>query len=208
MYLGVVHFRALPVAVYAQIGGIFALLVLVHFVADWVFQSHAEAMAKPTNHWIRAKHCLIYTALMLLSIVLTVQPSIGACACMAGILFLSHFFEDTYLPVFVWAKMIRKPPEMVPPPPTTHTMRVEGLGDIKFAAPEPGIKEFLAFAGTPLGKILLIAIDQIVHLVFLLPVAAMIVLPEYTARIAFHGALLTFLLMNVTLIGSRHARMR
>jgi len=198
--------------VLAQVGGIFALLVLVHFVADWVFQSHAEAMAKPTNHRVRAKHCLIYTVLMLGEIVLTTQPSAGACAWMAGILFFSHFFEDTYLPVFVWAKLIRKPPEMFPPvglevkTQTGASGLVVGIEGVDIVPPEPGIKEFVAFASTPLGKILLIALDQIIHLVFLIPVAAMIVVPEKSTRFGFHGALLTFLLMNITLIGSRHAR--
>lgn len=33
------------------IGGIFALLTFVHFAIDWIFQSHAEAMAKPAQRY-------------------------------------------------------------------------------------------------------------------------------------------------------------
>lgn len=45
----------------ALIGGLFAVFVFNHFFIDWIFQSHSEAMVKHNHHWIRAKHCLIYT---------------------------------------------------------------------------------------------------------------------------------------------------
>lgn len=32
----------------ALLGGVFSALVLTHFIADWVLQSHDEAMRKPT----------------------------------------------------------------------------------------------------------------------------------------------------------------
>ncbi len=201
--------QVLPVAAIAQIGGIFALLVLVHFVADWVFQSHAEAMAKPKDHWVRARHCFIYTVICLGAITLTTWPSFEAVAWMAGILFFSHFFEDTYLPVFVWAKLIRKPPEMFPPAKRVIDLKKTGAEATEIVpSPPPRMKEFVEFASSPLGKILLIAIDQIVHLVFLLPVAAMIVLPESTTRIGILGATFTALLMNITLIGSNWVKQR
>ena len=167
----------------AKIGGIFALLTILHFVADWVFQSHAEAMAKPTNHRVRAKHCFIYAALCLGGILWCTDPEPEALAWMAYLLFFSHFLEDTYLPVFVWARFVRKPPEM----------DVEAAG--------PGMRGFVEFASTPLGKILLIAIDQIVHILFLLPVAAMIVLPERARSIGITGAVATALLFIVCWIG-------
>ena len=31
------------------------------------------------------------------------------------ILFVSHFVEDTYIPVILWAKWIRRPPQMTKP---------------------------------------------------------------------------------------------
>jgi len=143
----------MSIDVVAKIGGIFALLVLIHFVADWVFQSHAEAMAKPKNHWVRARHCLIYTVICCASLML-VNPAWYVIGMSAVILWLSHFMEDTYIPVFVWAKYIRKP------------------------GPMNNLTDFVVFAESTLGKILLIAIDQIVHLVFMLPVAIMVVSPQ------------------------------
>jgi len=137
----------------ARVGGIFALLVLVHFIADWVFQSHAEAMAKPRDWKVRAKHCLIYTVLCC-AIIYPFRGDWLILAVSAVLLFFSHFLEDTYIPVFIWARLIRKP------------------------GPMDNLDDFVTFAETSLGKILLIVIDQLVHLVFLLPVAVMIVCPH------------------------------
>src|ERR1700677_537230 len=133
-------------------GGFFALLAFIHFFTDWIFQSHAEAMVKHNNPKIRAKHCLIYT--------LGFVPLLFFCwhigALLAWqfvasllILFFSHFYLDTYHGVFLWAKYIRRPPEM----------------DI-----ENKKSGFVAFIQTTLGKILMISIDQISHLLFLWPV--------------------------------------
>jgi hypothetical protein len=189
----------------AKVGGIFALLVMTHFVADWVFQSHAEAMAKPKNPWVRARHCFHYTWICCAVIALTITWSWRQAAWTAGILFFSHFLEDTYLPVYVWARYIRKPPEMFPSPHVTQnqgTLVLQGHDyKITISAPPPGMKEFVAFANTPLGKILLIAIDQIVHLLFLLPIAAMIVNPSLTSWLGWVGLAMTFSLAAVASFG-------
>lgn len=129
-------------------GGIFALLAFVHFFVDFVFQSHAEAMVKHNNPKIRAKHCLIYT-LGFVPLIWLLDFEVWEWVVGLNILFWSHFIEDTYLPVFLWAKYIRRPPEMNPP-----------------ADPHKGFVEFIQ---TTLGKILMIAIDQIIHLAFLFP---------------------------------------
>jgi Protein of unknown function (DUF3307) len=140
------------VVMLALAGGLFAILTFIHFVVDWIFQTHAEAMAKHNNAKVRARHCLIYTLGFLpLLLVFTWLGALtllefGICLL---ILFVSHFIEDTYLPVYLWAKYIRRPPEM------------------KQENPKAG---FVEFVGTPLGKILMIAIDQIIHLAFLFPI--------------------------------------
>ena len=151
----------------AMLGGIFALLTFIHFFVDWIFQTHSEAMVKHNNPKIRAKHCLIYTAGFL--------PLFCFChltwiewLIAINILFWSHFFEDTYLPIFYWAKYIRKPPEM------TNSTKIIGLdGYAKILPPDPH-KGFVEFIQTPLGKILMITIDQIIHLTFLWPIAYLI----------------------------------
>lgn len=145
-------------------GGLFALLSFVHFFVDWVFQSHAEAMVKHNNPLIRAKHCLIYTA-GFAPVLCVLGFSFWELLISLNILFWSHFVEDTYIPVYLWAKFIRKPPEMFKPSTTTDITD----GYIHVSPPDPK-KGFGEFVQTPLGKILMIAIDQIVHLAFLWPI--------------------------------------
>ena len=130
----------------ALVGGLFAVFTFVHFFVDWIMQTHAEAMVKHNNWKVRARHCLIYTVgfiplLWFLHFTL-LQFVIGL-----NILFWSHFIEDSYVPVYLWAKYIRRPPEMNDDPK----------------------KGFIEFVQTPLGKILMIAVDQIIHLLFLFP---------------------------------------
>lgn len=145
------------VVLLALAGGLFAILTFIHFAVDWVFQTHAEAMAKHNNAKVRARHCLIYTLgfvpLLAIFTWLDVLTLLQFVACIL-ILFVSHFIEDTYLPVYLWAKYIRRPDEMRSNP-----------------NPKAG---FIAFVGTPLGKILMIAIDQIIHLAFLFPIVWMV----------------------------------
>lgn len=133
----------------ALVGGFLGILTLIHFVVDWIFQSHAEAMVKHNNPKIRAKHCAIYTA-GFIPFMLALHFTPMEWFLSLNILFWSHFTEDTYIPVYLWAKYIRKPPEM---------------------AVENPMAGFGQFVQTPLGKILMIVIDQIIHLLFLLPVA-------------------------------------
>ena len=145
-------------------GGLFAVLTFVHFFVDWIFQSHSEAMVKHNHPWIRAKHCAIYTTGFL--------PFFYVCGFTPlewifsiNLLFWSHFVEDTYLPVYYWAKYIRRPPQMTEPQKTT------GLdGYVTVGQPDPK-KGFVQFVETPIGKILMIAVDQIIHLAFLFPIA-------------------------------------
>lgn len=121
----------------AKAGGIFAYLTFCHFVADWIFQTHNEAMTKHKNWKTRAIHCYVYTFLMTLAIV-PLHLSFAGGVISSSVFFFSHFIEDTYIPVAMWAKYIRRV-------------------DVNFET----------FVETPLGKILMIAVDQIIHLTFL-----------------------------------------
>lgn len=144
----------------ALAGGLFALLAFVHFVVDWVFQSHSEAMVKHNNPKIRAKHCLIYT-IGFVPLMYVFGFTFWEWVISVNVLFWSHFYLDTYHGVFLWAKYIRRPPEMIEP----H--KIVGLdGYVTVTPPDPH-KGFVAFIQTALGKILMIAIDQITHLIFL-----------------------------------------
>jgi hypothetical protein len=149
-------------------GGLFAALAFIHFFVDWIFQSHAEAMIKHNNAKIRAKHCLIYTLgfvpLLVFCVYVSVLTVWELIACLL-ILFISHFCEDTYIPVYWWAKFIRRPPEMTEP--IKESTGIDGY--VRVLDPDPK-KGFALFIQTTLGKILMITIDQIIHLTFLFPI--------------------------------------
>jgi len=147
----------------ALLGGLFSILAFIHFASDFILQSHNEAMIKHNHPKIRAKHCIIYT--------ISFFPIFWYSAfywwewlIAINLLFWSHFYLDTYHIVYLWAKYIRRPPEMVEPRKQTG---VDGY--IMILPPDPKIG-FMEFVQTPLGKILSIAIDQISHLTFLLPI--------------------------------------
>jgi hypothetical protein len=136
----------------AKIGGLFAVFTFIHFVVDWIFQTHSEAMVKHNNWKVRAKHCIIYT-IGFVPLMLMLNYTVLEFVLGLNILFWSHFIEDTYIPVMLWAKYIRQPPEMKD-------------------SPKEG---FIQFISTPLGKILMIVVDQIIHLAFLFPLVWMAV---------------------------------
>lgn len=145
---------------FALAGGLFAVLAFVHFFVDWIFQSHAEAMVKHNNPKIRAKHCAIYT-LGFLPLFYFFNFTWLEWLIGVNVLFWSHFYLDTYHGVYLWAKYIRRPPEMIEP------VKTIGLDGYVFVTPPDAYKGFVQFVQTPLGKILMIAIDQISHLSFL-----------------------------------------
>ncbi len=147
----------------ALAGGLFSILVFIHFFVDWIFQSHAEAMVKHNNPKIRAKHCLIYT-IGFVPFMALFHLSWVEWLFALNLLFWSHFCEDTYIPVYLWAKYVRRPPEMIEPRKQTG---LDGYVSVLPPDPKAGFVEFIQ---TPMGKILMIAIDQIIHIAFLLPI--------------------------------------
>lgn len=207
--------EALPT--FSEVGGIFALLVLLHFLADWIPQSHTEAMRKSTNWRVRALHCVVYVVPFAVLMFLA-GVDWQALAAMVVLLYVSHFIEDTYVPVFLWAKYLRRPPEMrwkvsnhggffhiigpeqyvgkfpgprelgvdslpesLPPSLDSHAAGLLG----EMARGETSVKEvqrgldregFKKFAADPLGKILVITVDQVIHVLFLVPVAVVLAL--------------------------------
>jgi len=146
-------------------GGLFSVLAFIHYFVDFIFQSHSEAMVKHNNPKVRAKHCGIYTlgfipillfcysvnALLLWQLIVSLL-----------VLFFSHFYLDTYHGVYLWAKYIRRPPEMTEP--IKQPSNIDGYVNVLPPDPKAG---FVLWVQTTLGKILMIAIDQVSHLSFL-----------------------------------------
>lgn len=163
-----------------NIGGMFAILVFIHFVADWVFQTHEEAMAKSHDSVVRARHCINYTGPF---VILFILLNLGwfSSLCCASVLFFSHFVEDTYWPVFIWAKYVRKMPSLNPEPTEIVTELGEKFANAYekvaiFAEKQEILEAFKKEWGTPIGAILFITIDQLIHIAFLIPVAIALVL--------------------------------
>lgn len=147
-------------------GGLLFVFSVIHWVVDWVFQSHQEAMQKHNNAKVRAKHCLIYTLGFIPSLII-LKFTNNEMLLALNILFWSHFCEDTYLPVYLWAKYIRRPAEMTDP------VKIVGLdGYVTVTPPDPK-RGFVEFISTGLGKILMISIDQLIHVLFLIPLVWM-----------------------------------
>lgn len=193
-------------------GGLLSIFTFIHFFVDWIFQSHAEAMVKHNNPKIRAKHCAIYTLgfLPLLGLFFYLNfLTLGELIASILILFISHFCEDTYIPVFYWARYIRRPPTVrwqiklvdnkgvlfgpdgeeyrgpanQSTDPNGNQWRLDLANSVQIGKDyfttqvnldkvneKLHMRGFGEFVETPIGKILMIAIDQIIHITFLLPV--------------------------------------
>jgi hypothetical protein len=168
----------------ADLGGLLFLLTFVHFIVDWGFQSHSEAMRKAANPLVRAWHCTVYTAgVILVPFLLGVRD--WDLLYSLGILWISHFIIDTYIPVYVWVRYFRRPPEMT----TSVGASTE-------------LERFKIFAKAPLGLFLIIVMDQAYHILFLVPVASLALFPEdrtftLTAAFGMLGSVLGLTLFGV-----------
>ena len=133
---------------------------------DWLFQSQSEAVAKATSPRVRAWHCLTYAA-PFVPILYLMGLSGGIIACVAW-LWLSHFIIDSYVPLFLWAKHIRKFPGLANQEPDDESLlppAVEGMAEEQ--------RQEAAFADlfhNPVSAIILITVDQIFHLICLWPI--------------------------------------
>jgi hypothetical protein len=130
----------------SQLGGIMFLLMLLHFVADWMTQTEKIAVHKHDDWHVRSVHCTIYTLCFLP--ILFFMPLYSVAAVMSFLtLWISHFVLDSYVPVWAWARYIRRPDMPV-----------------------------LTWMKTQLGCIIFIVVDQIFHILFLLVPATFIIL--------------------------------
>jgi len=144
---------------------LFSLAVFWHFVSDWFFQSHTEALTKSRDDFVIAWHCLKYSVMFMIPVCwIGLGGSAMLCLLNLNILYWSHYFIDSYIPVMWWAKFLRKYP-------TFHgdstTLDDKNLSDLE---------AFKLMAATPLGLILIITIDQLLHIAFLIPVVVLIAL--------------------------------
>ena len=153
---------------FSKVGGIFALLTFWHFFADWMFQSHTEAMTKTSDRLVRAWHCFKY-ALYYVPLFILLTKSGVMFVIVLYITYMSHYIIDSYVPVMLWAKYCRKSP---------HFNKVDADKSIPLPMWSDKVVDhvtyktdreaFLAFMATPIGLILVIVMDQFFHIAFML----------------------------------------
>lgn len=143
---------------FAAAGGLFALLTFIHFFGDWLFQTQFEAINKSKSRRVRARHCTIYTLFFVPVLAMLTTTFVSFLACIV-ILWGSHYVIDTYVPVLLWARYLRK------------------IARLQKADEEEELGEaFVSLWKEPVYPILFIAVDQIFHLMFLWPVVLFILL--------------------------------
>lgn len=174
----------------AAMGGFFALLSFWHFVADWGFQSHEEAMNKARDGKVRAWHCTVYTVLMAPLVFFLCGGGVAFWSSVV-ILWGSHFLIDTYIPVYMWAKYVRKAPVF------DHNSQAIDFFSKKTFAKDTDLERMKAWARDPLGLVLMIVVDQIFHMLFLLPVASLAAWPGVEICYIVAGFMLAFLIVMV-----------
>lgn len=182
----------------STVGGLFALLSFWHFVSDWGFQSHNEAMKKASDNHVRARHCTIYTVLMSPLVYVLCGPTATLWVSLA-LLWASHFLIDTYIPVYLWAKHIRRAPAF-----NTTSEAIDLFSKKKFAD-DTDLGRLTAMGRDPLGLILMIVVDQVFHLFFLLPIAALSIWPRNPICYIVTGFMFAFLVIMIV-SGSENLR--
>ena len=125
---------------------ILIVLFFSHFVCDWLFQSEREALNKSSSIGWLLRHASTYAGLMTL-VTYVIWPMLLWQQLVAYFLvtFILHAAVDTYIPVYLWAKYVRR----------VKLVREKG---------KAGFKEWFF---TPTGAVIAITVDQIFHLLTL-----------------------------------------
>ena len=94
-------------------GGIFVLLMFVHFLADWMMQTDAMAKRKADEStWMLVVHSATYAAVFMPILYVMFHRSVHMTVSSTLTLMMSHGAIDTYTPIWLWARYVRRPSEM------------------------------------------------------------------------------------------------
>lgn len=147
-------FDVTQVAIISKIGGILIFLVFIHLLSDWMIQNDVMARRKSDESpWLLVIHSFVYAIIFIPILIYLFGNSIPMIVSSFLALVMSHGAIDTYAPVWLWARFIRRPPEMKNDP----------------------IKGFMSWASSPYGMILTNGIDQLMHVCFLVLISIMAV---------------------------------
>lgn len=147
-------------------GGLFVaadwlvIMVVGHFVGDWLLQTHPMALAKSKNSRVRARHCWIWTVCVMALPILFLHvsrfvaypgesqgaPTWEQVAAFAW-LWLTHYWLDTYKPLMWYRRTVSRDPD--------------ALNETTFR------NQF----ATPRGFVVNVTLDQLFHILTIVPVA-------------------------------------
>lgn len=152
------------VDMFEDAGGIFAVLMFVHFIADFIQQSSYDTDVKYTSHRSLFKHSLIYT-IQFLPFMFFLKMALWEICLGVVWLLLTHFAIDSMWFTKLWVFKLYKPPEL---------FGVDGI------VPDYNCKVanaiFFKWAATPNGRLRVLLIDQIQHATALWPIVIMVLI--------------------------------
>jgi hypothetical protein len=139
-----------------ETGGIFAILAFVHLFADLMTQTDFIARRKTEeSSWMLIVHSATYAATYI-PILFLLFDQTSMVVSVTLVLFMSHGAIDTYAPIWLWARFIRRPPEM----------KID---------PSAG---FVLWRSKPHSIVLIFFVDHFMHTMFLIPIAAKAVMAD------------------------------
>lgn len=139
----------------SEAGGFFIVLMFIHVLADWMAQTDTMARRKADESpWLLIVHSVAYAAMFLPVLAVAFRYSMHLTVSSFLALIMSHGAIDTYTPIWLWARFVRRPPEMRDDP----------------------VNGFTTWSTKPYGLFITLCVDQFMHACFLAPVAMMMVL--------------------------------
>lgn len=121
---------------------VFVWLMLVHFIADFMFQTSQQARFKIDDPYERCWHVFVYG----ICLSLYIGAFFGSHPLMILYIQLAHYVIDGYKINYLWHRYVKR-------------------------VPLASFEDFKEFASTPIGMILTITVDQILHAISYLPIA-------------------------------------
>lgn len=144
-------------------GAILILLLFVHIIGDLAAQTDSMARRKTDESpWLLVVHSVVY-ALMFLPVLSVIFSSVVhlTLSCVLA-LAMSHGAIDTYAPIWLWARFVRKPDDMR----------------------EDAVNGFTSWTSRPYGMTIAYGMDQLLHICFLIPIAVMIAVHDESMGLA------------------------
>ena len=141
-------------------GGIFAILMFVHFLADFIHQGFSKKESKSYTDLATLKHSFIYT-IHFLPLMIFLQMQMWEVVAGFIWLLLTHFIVDTHYFTKKWVFNLYHPED-----PFSYRIKDSSRGVLHAA--------YNKWRQTPDGRVMFFVLDQIQHATTLWPIVLMI----------------------------------